>query len=108
VIALIASLLPVAQAAPLWCDGQPTQLWVAVNGTVTFSPSYRGDHTSICSLNSEWQSVPTQTCWSWFAILSTAIANGRSVRVYYDVPYTCSTLPTYGNSPAPSYVMLQP
>jgi hypothetical protein len=92
-------------AAPLWCDGTLGQTYITNTGQFLLSGSWRNDITMICDLNQSWNGIAPETCAFWYSLLVSAKTNNKPARVYYDTSYTCATLPTYGSSPAPGYVM---
>jgi hypothetical protein len=108
-VLVLATTLGVAgplSAANLWCDGTLGQVYVTNSGQFLLSGSWRNDITMICHLHQTWNSIPPETCVFWYALMVTSKTNEKPVRVYYtDTPYSCTTLPTYGASPGPGYVM---
>jgi hypothetical protein len=105
VVALIAASGN-AHANPIWCTGTLSHLWVDSGGVVQVLSSWRQDHTAICSITTTWNAIPVDVCRSWYALLLTARASGQRITTMYFHNSTCSTLPTYNSTPAPSYVML--
>lgn len=95
-----------AHANPIWCTGTISHLWVDSGGIVQVLSSWRQDHTAICSITNTWNAIPADLCRSWYALLLTARASGQRITTMYFHNSTCSTLPTYNSTPAPSYVML--
>lgn len=97
-----------AHAAAASCYGTLYGAFTDKNGNIYINGSWRQNWTQICNLNSEWRDVPTQTCWSWFSQVNSAVAQSKHVRVYYvdGTSATCDQLLTYGASPSPQYVML--
>ena len=94
-------------AAPQWCEGTITSLYQDVNGGVVINGTWRGDHTQICNVNSEWNGVSTEVCKSWLSILIAANLSKEDVLVKYADLDSCATVPKYGDSPSPLYVMLK-
>lgn len=74
------------------------------NGSVNVLHSGRGDYTVICNLNSEYKGVSVTTCAMWTSMLQNIQANKNKAIFYYGGQGECSTLPTYGNTPAPVYI----
>jgi hypothetical protein len=110
-LAIIASgvfltgLTGAISAAPQWCQGTMSNLFVSSDGTVYVLPSYRADYTRICNLNTETGGVSVVNCAAWLAMLRNAVQRQSTVLVYYgDVP-ACNSIPTYGAAPLPGYVM---
>lgn len=108
-IAAVAALGLSAQpaSAAMWCGSTVSASWVNYNGDVLILGSWRGTHTQICNLKTEWKGISPDICASWMAKMDAAVSLGRAVTVYYAETMECSALPTYGDSPAPYYVMLQ-
>ena len=96
-------------ATPNWCNGTVTSVYTDSLGNVYVFGSYRGDYTQVCNVTSAWGAISPQTCVVWVSNLTTAVATKLPVIVFYaDLgTNTCATIPTYGNAPAPSYVMLR-
>lgn len=96
----------------LTCYGFLSHAWVDSSNRFYIAASYRGDHTMICDLDTEWNGISTEVCKSWFAVVQSIISAGRfnsfiTVR-YVDTPHaSCADLPLYSDSPAPLYVMYQ-
>lgn len=91
-----------------FCEGTVSHVWVTSGGSVHIVGSWRGGHTMICLVNGEWKGVGVEACKSWLTLATAAQMKGSKVIVRYDDEDTesCSTIPTYGASPAPDYVML--
>ena len=105
-IALALSSLPVR--ADIQCSGTLSTVHVDNTGNLLVNASWRGDYTKLCNLSG----TPTEMamCASWFAIAKQAVATGKSVATYYydtTGTLTCATLPTYGATPVPAYLMLK-
>ena len=49
-------------AAPQWCQGTVSNLWVNATGIVFVVPSTLGDYVQICNINSESGGVSPTTC----------------------------------------------
>lgn len=105
-VALVSSVMLTTQiaSAAFQCNVQLTSVLVYADGSVNVNHTGRGDYTFICNLNSVYKGVPTSTCAAWTALLlQTKKANGI-LQFYYDTGTSCSTLPTYGNAPVPTYI----
>lgn len=94
-----------AVATPQWCQGTVSRLWIYSDGTVYVNSSYRGDYTRICNINSEIGGISSINCAAWFSILKSAVQRQSQVIVFYPEAVSCSTLPSYGSTPLPGYVM---
>jgi hypothetical protein len=92
-------------AAPQWCSGTMANLWIYSDGSVYVYPSYREDYTRICNVNVDTNGVSAASCLVWFSILKSAVQRRSSVMIFYNDAPSCATLPTYGSSPVPAYVM---
>lgn len=97
-----------AAAGTIYCQGTVTSLYVGASGEVIFQPSYRADYTQVCNLNGSWQGVTTEICYAWYSQLIAAKTHAQQVLLEYSTTatYTCANLPTYSNSPLPTYVMV--
>jgi len=105
----VASMLVVSAAnASLDCSGKISRVLMYSYGLVMVVGSWRGDYTAICSTDGTWGGISTETCLSWYAAALKAQAENTTVDIYYANPTatTCTSLPTYGNSLPPGYVML--
>jgi hypothetical protein len=102
-IALMGSNL--AQAVN-HCAGSLQEYLVYSDGGLMIYGSWRNDWTYLCNLQGSWNGIPSETCFSWLAIVGSAKAHNKPLMVYYPNDVTCSSLPSYGNSPAPGYVRI--
>lgn len=105
-LAALVFLQTPAQAAPQWCTGSVLSSWTNIAGDVLISGSWRGDHTQICNLKQEWKGVTPDICMGWVAKLDAAAALNKSVTIQYNDASSCASLPIYGQTPSPAYVML--
>jgi hypothetical protein len=101
----LALTLPV-QAAPQWCTGTMSNLWVASDGQVYVNVSWRGDYVTLCNLNQAWNSISPTTCAAWFAAARSAVQRNAATTIQYADAPACSAMPVYGAAPPPYYVML--
>jgi hypothetical protein len=106
--ALIVSAPTSTYAGTIYCDGTISKVLLYNDGRLMIVPSYRNDFLSVCNVQVVWNNIDTATCWGWYSILMTAKKEAKQVTVYYDssAVSTCALIPTYGNSPAPGYVMI--
>ncbi len=97
-----------AHAAAVDCAGTISGVYTTKAGGVVVLSSWRGAWTQICNLNSEWKTVPAQTCWGWFAQVNTAVAQSKPVRFHFPdgTSAACSQLLTFQNANPPEYVLL--
>jgi len=102
--ALVAAANTTIANASYYCNAQVTSVLVYADGGVNVLHSGRGDYTFICNLNTSYKSVTTEACAGWLGIVLLAKKNNAALQFYYDGSGTCSTLLTYSNSPAPSYI----
>ena len=106
ILALGTSSFP-ATAAPTYCAGTLSASWIRKTGDVIIESSWRQNHTQICNIRYEWKGVPVDTCIAWVAKLDAAVTMNKRILIYYTEALSCDTMPTYGDSPAPYYVMLR-
>ena len=97
-----------ASAGNIYCSGNVVNLYVSSTGDVIFQADYRSDYTEVCNLHGNWAQISTETCYAWYSQLIAAKTHAKQVLLNYSTTaaYTCADLPTYGNSPAPQYVMV--
>lgn len=100
------SLPASALAAPQWCNSKISYTWVDRLGNVYVNPDFRQDNVQICNINEAWKGVSVEACRSWQALAMSATLADKAVIIYYDDLASCVTLPTYGASPSPGYIML--
>lgn len=97
-----------ASAGNLWCLGQLSGSYITSSGQLVINGSWRKDWTTVCDTRGV-RGVDTVVCSLWASYAATAIKEGLNVRIMYSNPsFTCETVPTYNNAPAPAYVMLLP
>lgn len=90
--------------ATIWCDGAVKKAWINANGNVYVNMTYCNAHTQICNVDSIWKGVPPSVCKEWYKTVMTVKVTEESLLLQYN-DYTCATLPVYGDTPAPNYVM---
>jgi hypothetical protein len=95
-----------ALADPQWCTWKVSTVWTNDGGSVLALFKERGDHLAVCSLKGDFKGIPKETCKAWNQYLTVAVVTGKSVIVQYNNAPVCSQIPSYGNAPAPAYVML--
>jgi len=107
VAAAVAGISAPAQA-DLDCSSATTSAIAEADGQVLVLPAFRGNWTEICNLNQTWHNITPATCFAWFSTVNGSIMYNKQVAYYYtgSVSFTCSTIPTYADSPAPAYVRL--
>lgn len=88
------------------CAGTLTNVYLNDQGDVIILASYAPSYTQICNIKTDWKGISKDICWGWFSQANNAVVESRQFRVSYATSGACNTLPTYGNSPAPYYVML--
>lgn len=103
---LVATTLALVQPvfAGYSCTVKITAVYVYVDGAVMATHTGRNDLTQVCNLNVEWKGVSTSTCAIWTGMMSSIKRSAGNATFYYDGTAACSTLPTYGNAPAPVYI----
>lgn len=98
-----------ATAGNIYCEGSVGGLYVTNTGDVVFNGSYHTNYTQVCNLHGSWQGITTETCYAWYSQLLAARTHSQNVLLNYQTTatYTCASLPTYQDSPAPGYVMVK-
>ncbi|KZN52387.1 hypothetical protein [Pseudoalteromonas luteoviolacea] len=91
-------------AAPLYCSGKVAGVYIQSNGDVNINGAWRNTWTTICNTNNS----DTVMCSLWASYAATAVKENLKVTVHYNVSdgSSCSTLPTYGSAPKPSYLLI--
>lgn len=106
----ILCLVLAAAAAPARadssCTGSVLEHLVYNDGTLMIRSNWRNDWTSLCSMQAPWKGVSTEACFAWFGLVTTARTHAKPVVIYYAGSFTCPSLGTYGNAPAPLYVRM--
>jgi hypothetical protein len=105
-VASILSLWPQTASADFWCDAAPTGIFTNSNGSVIVQMPWRLDWVGVCNVKTTWKGVDPSVCWAWFSHLSTAMADQKSVTIYYSGTGSCASIATYENSPVPYYIRL--
>jgi hypothetical protein len=100
------AITPSNANAAAWCVGTLSNLFVDVQGNVTALPSWRSDYVRFCNLKVDFREVTPDICKSWYATMLAAQLSKRQTTSYYPKADSCTTVPTYGSSPAPAYFML--
>lgn len=92
---------------PAYCQGTVANVYIEANGDLSMYAGWRGDFIYICNINTGRGAINATTCTMWSAILLNAQLNNKPVLIFYPTltQDQCSTMPTYGNAPAPGYVM---
>lgn len=96
-----------AHAAPQWCSGTLSNLYIDDAGTVFATVSWRGDYVRFCNVNQSTGSVSQTTCMSWLSLMRSAVQRNAQTITYYGEAPACNVVPTYGAAPVPGYFMLQ-
>ena len=104
---LLSTLTSVSYAAPQWCSGKVTQVWINETGNLYIYGDWINNHTMICNVNEAWNGVTPAVCNNWFSIVLAARLSNTNVKVHYADGYvdSCATIPAYAASPRPAYVM---
>jgi hypothetical protein len=87
-----------ANATSFFCDGQVTSVGINNNATLLVSYGPYQFH-GICTFGA---TAHPEACRAWDALLLSAQAQGKTIRVYYDSsvsgnPSTCSGLAAWGS-----------
>lgn len=104
--AALALGLTTNAAANVQCVGTVNSSYVLTDGTVRIVASWRNDHTTICDMNTDWNGITPDVCLAWLAKIDAAVSLNKSLVVHYYTASDCATLPVYGSSVAPNFVML--
>jgi hypothetical protein len=106
IVAAVIFALPTARA-DIYCSGTVLEHLVTADGTLMIRSSWRGDWTTVCGMQTSWNGVTTEACFSWFALTTAAKVHAKQVGVYYRVDVPCNAIGTYGSAPVPFYVRMQ-
>lgn len=90
--------------ASFHCEVTVNRVLVYGNGDINVLHSGRNDFTYICNSKGTWKGIDTVTCALWVSMLQSTQNNSKKAIFYYPGEGSCSTLPTYGNAPAPAYI----
>ena len=96
--------LPMSAFADFSCNAVPTNVLVYGDGSVNVFHAGRNDYTYVCNVSQPRLGVDPVTCAMWTAMLLSAKKDNRMLQFYYPGTGSCSTLPVYSNSPAPTYI----
>jgi hypothetical protein len=105
-VALSCSLFAQGVQAQQWCSSTVSQTWMWRDGGLYLLAGFRGDHLQVCNINETWKGITPATCASWQGMIRSAVARKTSMLFYYAEPTPCASIPTYGNAPSPSYIMM--
>ena len=86
------------------CEVTINRVLVYGNGDVNILHTGRNDYTFICNTKGTWKGIDTVTCALWVSMLQNIQNNSKRAIFYYSGDGMCSTLSTYGNAPAPTYI----
>jgi hypothetical protein len=103
---VVGGFISTADAANQYCEGTLANLYVTSDGTVTVRPSWRGDWVRLCNVNVPVDTVSSTTCLAWLALARSAVQRNSQTTIFYSDAPACNTMPTYGNAPVPSYLMM--
>lgn len=114
IAALLVSAPAASQTPLLYCDGFVNKMYIHQSGELFILPSYRNDWMKVCNVKADWQGISPIVCQAWLTTLKDALSGngtGTGTRMGITVQYvsmnTCSTLPTYADSPKPGYIMVK-
>lgn len=98
-----------ASSAGLACSGLVDEVLLYADGTLNVRTPWRnGGYTFLCNTTGAWGNVPTEVCLGWYGLLTKAVAEQKTVMVWYDTTtLTCASLPEYSPSILPTYVGLK-
>ena len=105
-LVLLATCLFVSQqaSADFFCQVNVTNVLVYADGSLNVLHSGRGDYTYMCNLNIERQGVSPSICAVWFGLLEAIKKKNGLAQIFFSGTGSFSTLPVYGNAPAPLYI----
>jgi hypothetical protein len=100
----VTALIPFQAHAVFECSVSVKNVLVYANGAVNVLHSGRGDYTVICNMQVDYGGVSPSTCAMWTAMLQLIKKKNGTANFYYPGTGSCSTLPTYGSAPVPTYI----
>jgi hypothetical protein len=106
ILCLVLAVVAAPARADAYCSGNVLEYLVLNDGMLLVRGNWRGDWTNLCSLQSPWKSISIEACYSWYGLVSAAKIHNKPVGAYYYGSVECSSLATYGNSPAPLYLRM--
>lgn len=105
IIATSAMITSQTHAAQ-WCSSKVSNVFLNTDGQVLAFFSARGDYLSACNVNVVWKGVTPVTCAKWLTLIHSAVARNADMIWYYNEDTACNAIASYGNAPAPGYIML--
>jgi len=108
VLAIVVGLSAGVARADIYCTGPISEYLVYSDGTLMVYSSWRNHWTVLCNTQGLWRGIPSETCFSWLAVVGSAKIHNKPLGVYYSGNLDCTTLETYSGAPAPVYVRLGP
>ncbi len=106
-VLLMFFVVPSAQAGTIWCSGEINNITLYSSGALYIQGSWTAtpSATLLCNTqDEEWGGIDAVVCLQWYGLAKTAFENSQSVVVKYITDsYTCSDLPTFGDSLVPNY-----
>lgn len=96
-----------SHAAPQFCTGTLSNLYIDEAGNVSAAVSWRGDYVRFCNVNQSTGTVSQTTCMAWLSMMRSAVQRAAQTITYYSEAPSCNAMPTYGAAPVPGYFMLQ-
>jgi hypothetical protein len=107
-VTALALFLASPAFAVIHCSGQITNSYVDSVGNVVILGTWLNGYQQICNVNTTWNGVSPTTCKGWLSIVELVTISGKTAILQMDDTVTsCSSIPNYASSPAPTYVMLQ-
>jgi len=106
---LLAVMLAAAAApahADAYCAGTVLEHLVYNDGTFMIRSSWRNDWTHLCSMQAPWKGVSTESCYTWFGLVTAARTHNKPIGIYYVGNFECATLATYGSAPTALYLRM--
>jgi len=105
----ILLVFPGLASVNFYCSGKLTNVYVSRSGNLVIRGDWRSDYTQLCNLDGKINNISSITCSMWSSIATTALKDKKKVTLSYSDSegMDCSNIPTYSNSPSPSYFMIR-
>lgn len=103
---LLAATTSAVARADAHCTGNVLEHLVYKEGLLMIRSSWRNDWTVLCGIQTPWKGVSTESCFTWFGLVTSARTHNKPMIIYYDNSNSCAALATYADAPAPAYVRM--
>jgi hypothetical protein len=108
VLALAALMTATTARADVNCSGSVSEHLVYSDGSLMIRPSWHAGWIIVCSTQAPWKGVSTESCFTWFSMITSARLHNKGVGIYYLGDAPCSSFSTYYGAPGPVYVRMEP